>query len=117
MEPDSRGDVNLVAHKSPSILFMNIPHSLPRPEVAKLVPLEVAVQLQVVPLAMEDGVLTVAVASPDAFEAIDALVEITGYRVFPVLSPADQLEAALERLRALCYDECSTWSLPDRSVA
>lgn len=116
MELDWRGDINLAAHKRPSILFMDIPHSLPRPEVAKLIPLEVAVQLQVVPLAMEDGVLTVAVASPDAFESIDALVEITGYRVFPVLSPPDQLEAALERLRALCYDE-SSYSLSEKPVA
>ncbi len=108
MKPDCRSDINLAVHNRPSILFMNIPHSLPRPEVAKLVPLEVAVQLQVVPLAMEDGVLTVAVASPDAFESIDALAEITGHKVFPVLSPPDQLEAALERLRALCYDEPST---------
>ncbi len=108
MEPECRGDINLAAHNRPGILFTNIPHSLPRPEVAKLVPLEVAVQLHVVPLAMEDGVLTVAVASPDAFESMDALAEITGHNVFPVLSPPDQLEAALERLRALCCEESST---------
>ncbi len=105
MELDWGGDITLVARKSTSILFMNIPQSLPRPEVAKLVPLEVAAQLQVVPLAMEDGILTVAVADPDAFESIDALVESTGYEVFPVLSPPDQLEAALKRLGALSYDE------------
>jgi hypothetical protein len=80
---------------------MDIPASLPRPEVARLVPLEVALELRAVPLAAEDGVLTVAIAEPHQREAIEALTEVSGYEVFPVWAPPDQLEAALQRLRVL----------------
>jgi len=86
---------------------MDIPVNLPKPEVARLIPLEVARELMAVPLAMEEEVLTVAMASPDDRESIETLVEITGYQVFPVLSPPEQLESALERLEALYYgDPC-----------
>jgi len=90
-----------------AIPSMDIPAHLPRPEVARLIPLEVARELMAVPLAMEEEVLTVAVASPDNRESIDALAQISGHQVFLVLSPPDQLEAALQRLEALCYgDPC-----------
>jgi hypothetical protein len=82
---------------------MDIPAHLPTPEVARLIPLEVARELMAVPLAKEEEVLTVAMASPDDRESIEALVEITGYQVFPVLSPPEQLESALERLETLYY--------------
>lgn len=82
---------------------MDIPAHLPTPEVARLIPLEVSRELKAVPLAREEEVLTVAMASPDDRESIETLVEITGYQVFPVLSPPEQLESALERLEALWY--------------
>lgn len=95
--------VTIDACKRLGIPSLDIPVSLPRPEVARLVPLEVARELMAVPLAMEEEVLTVAMASPDDRESIETLVEITGYQVFPVLSPPEQLESALERLEALWY--------------
>lgn len=86
---------------------MDIPVHLPRPEVARLIPLEVARKLMAVPLAMEEGVLTVAMATPDDHESMKALAQISGHQVFLVLSPPEQLEAALQRLEALCYgDPC-----------
>ncbi len=81
---------------------MDIPVHLPMPEVARLIPLEMARELMAVPLAMEEEVLTVAMASPDDGESIEALEQISGHRVFLVLSPLDQLESALQRLEALC---------------
>lgn len=87
---------------------MDIPAHLPRPEVAKLIPLEVARELMAVPLAMEEEVLTVAMANPHDRESTETLARISGHQVFPVLSPVDQLEAALQRLEALCYsDSCN----------
>jgi|GEM_PF-4667650 len=82
---------------------MNIPAHLPTPEIARLIPLEVARELMAVPLAMEEEVLTVAMASPDDRESIEALEQISGHQVFLVLSPLDQLESALQRLEALRY--------------
>ena len=97
----------LVAHKGEDILFGSIPDTLPTPDVARLIPFELALELEAVPLAMEDGVLTLAVASLGDPKLIDALVDITGHQVFPVLSPRDQLEAALLRLKALACGESS----------
>jgi len=58
-------------------------------------------------LAMEEGVLTVAMASLDDWESVETLAEVSSYQVFLVLSPLDQLEAALQRLEALCCgDPC-----------
>ncbi len=86
---------------------MDIPVDLPTPEVARVIPLEVARELMAVPLAIEEGILTVAMASPYDGEAVAALVESSGYEIFPVLSPLDQLEAALQRVEGLWYgDPC-----------
>lgn len=97
----------MVEHKRISVPRMDITGSLPRPDVARLVPLEVALQLRAVPLAAEDGVLTVAMARPDDRESIDLLAGISGYRVFPVWSPPEQLQAALERFKGLCQSRGS----------
>jgi len=68
-------------------------------------------ELMAVPLAMEEEVLTVAMASPDDRESIEALAQISGHRIFPVLSPLDQLEGALQRLEVLCCgDPCEQTS-------
>lgn len=87
--------------KTRGIPSIDITAALPTPEVVGLVPSEMALKLRAVPLAMEDGVLTVAMADPTERESIDALIEVTGHQVFPVWSPPNQLEAALERLAAL----------------
>jgi len=96
-----REDTASDARQRPGIPSMDIPSGLPGPVVARLVPLQMALDLQAVPLAMEDGVLTVAMAHPRNREAIDALAKVTGHQVFPVWTPRDQLEAALQRLREL----------------
>lgn len=97
----------LGAHKREDILLVSIPDTLPTPDVARLIPFELAVEVEAVPLAMEDGVLTLAAASPCDPKLIDALVDITGHQVFPVFTPRDQLEAALQRLKALACRESS----------
>jgi len=87
------------------IVLIDIPERLPTRDVVRLVLPEVAEQLRAVPLAVEDGALTAAIASPRDRAAIDVLAEMTGYDVFPVLSPPHQWDAALERFRALCSEE------------
>ncbi len=91
---------------------LDIPESLPTPAAAHIIPIEVALQLRAVPLAMEGGVLTVAMANPHDLEAVELLVKVSGHEVFPVLSPPDQLEAALQRLKALCYEQPSREERP-----
>lgn len=96
-----KGNIGPDSRTRRGVPSMDIPATLPRPEVARLVPLEVALELRAVPLAIEEGVLTVAMADPNQHEAIEALTGVTGHEVFPVWTPPDQLEAALQRLAAL----------------
>lgn len=100
------------ARKRLGIPSMDIPAHLPTPEVARLIPLEVARELVAVPLAMEEEVLTVAMASPHDPEAAKTLARISGHQVFAVSAPLDQLEAALQRLEALCNG--GRWEQPSR---
>lgn len=68
-------------------------------EIMSLLPLEIARQYQAIPLAEEDGCLTVAMAKPDDQAYIAALEAATGYRIFPVYSSPLDISAALEQLR------------------
>ncbi len=101
---DSKGkrDMAQAVRKRQSIVLTHIPESLPKPDVATIIPLEMAMELRAVPLAIEEGVLTVAIGSVDDDESIDTLIRTAGCDVFVVLSPPDQLDGALSRLSDLC---------------
>jgi type IV pilus assembly protein PilB len=69
-----------------------------RPEVARLLPHEVARQYRAVPVAQEDGHLTVAMAEPHRPDLVESLAAMLGQPIFPVLSTAEEIEIALARL-------------------
>lgn len=102
---EGRQSVAQAVRKRQSVVLTSIPERLPKPEVATIIPLEMAIELRAVPLAMEDGVLTVALGSLDDDQCIDTLIRTAGCDVFVVLSPPDQLEGALSRLSDLCCGE------------
>ncbi len=101
---DSKGKRTMAqgVRRRQSIVLTHIPESLPKPDVATIIPLEMAMELRAVPLAIEEGVLTVAIGSLDDHESIDTLTRTAGCDVFVVLSPPDELEGALSRLSDLC---------------
>jgi type II secretory ATPase GspE/PulE/Tfp pilus assembly ATPase PilB-like protein len=74
---------------------------VPRLEVARLLPQDVARQYRAVPVAQEDGRLTVAMAEPHRPDLVERLAAMLGQPIFPVLSAAEEIDVALARLAAL----------------
>lgn len=64
----------------------------------ELIPAEVATKFQVVPVAREGRILTVAMANPDNIFAIDDIKFITGLEVRPVVATETAIKRAIDRL-------------------
>ncbi|MCH7548550.1 MAG: type IV-A pilus assembly ATPase PilB [Candidatus Krumholzibacteriota bacterium] len=63
-----------------------------------LIPADVAMRFQVVPLKREGRVLTVAMANPDNIFAIDDIKFITGFEVKPVVATESAIKKSIDRL-------------------
>ncbi|MCH7719634.1 MAG: type II/IV secretion system protein [Planctomycetes bacterium] len=74
------------------------------PQIGQLIPEAVARGRQVLPVAVEDQKLMVAMVATDDLEAISEVELLTGYPVEPVGTSPAQMLAALER----CFDETIT---------
>jgi len=80
------------------IPYMALPSEMPRPEVARLLPQDIARRYRAIPVAQEDGRLTVAMAEPHRADLVSALAAVLGQPIFPVLSAAEEIDIALARL-------------------
>jgi type IV pilus assembly protein PilB len=69
----------------------------PEEHSVELIPPEVATKFQVVPVAREGRVLTVAMANPDNIFAIDDIKFITGLEVHPVVATETAIKRAIDR--------------------
>ena len=67
------------------------------PEVAALIPEEVATRFQVVPISRQGRVLKVAMANPSNIFAIDDIKFITGLDVQPVVCTESEIKSAIDR--------------------
>jgi type IV pilus assembly protein PilB len=67
------------------------------PKIIKMVPAEVAVKHNVLPLKREGRTLTVAMADPTNVTVIDDLKFITRFDIFPVIAGEYTLRTAIER--------------------
>jgi hypothetical protein len=74
-----------------------LPRKLPT-QVLRLVDPKLAQELRCYPLGRNKDVLTVAIANPQDRSSLQRLEQITGMRIFPVLAPPLELQAALEQL-------------------
>ena len=70
----------------------------PAEDVVAMIPAEVATKFQVVPVAREGRVLTVAMANPDNIFAIDDIKFITGLEVTPVVATESAIKKTIDRL-------------------
>ncbi|VTU00483.1 type ii secretion system protein e : Type II secretion system protein E OS=Planctomyces limnophilus (strain ATCC 43296 / DSM 3776 / IFAM 1008 / 290) GN=Plim_0408 PE=4 SV=1: T2SE_Nter: T2SE [Gemmataceae bacterium] len=76
----------------------NLEDARPQPDAVKLVTQQMADLYKVVPLSLENDVLTVALADPNNLQALDDLKNLLGIRnVSAVLAPPAQVEALLNR--------------------
>src|SRR5712692_7595755 len=70
----------------------------PDPAAVGLVPREFALRHQALPLAIDEGTLTVALGNPMDLQVVDDLRLATGMIVRPVVAPAAEIRRALEQL-------------------
>ena len=67
-------------------------------ELVKKIPRAIADMYRVIPLKLESGVMTVAMADPTNVIALDDVSRVTGYQVQPVLFLDSDIAAALNQL-------------------
>ncbi len=65
-------------------------------EVVKIISNDIARQYQVIPIAKMGNVVTLAMADPLNIFAIDAVQSLTGYRINPIISSAQDIAGAIE---------------------
>lgn len=80
-----------IPHASPEQL-MDVP-----PQVIRLIPEEAVRKYKVMPVALNNRKLTVAMTDPTDFATIDEISFLTGYIVVPVITPELRLVSALEK--------------------
>lgn len=80
-----------IPHASPEQL-MDVP-----PQVIRLIPEEAVRKYKVMPVALNNRKLTVAMIDPTDFATIDEISFLTGYIVVPVITPELRLVSALEK--------------------
>jgi len=81
--------------------YLPLPPEVPSRELASLLPLEVARRLECVPVGREGRDLTLALADPSQGFAIRVVSQLTGLRVFPVVSDKEEIHQALKRMATL----------------
>src|SRR5687767_6212330 len=69
-----------------NVPFMRVEDILPEPRLITMLPEDLAQQRAVMPISVEDGVMTVAMATPEDFALLDELQRILKLRIKPVLA-------------------------------
>ena len=80
----------------PGIARLNVLVQAPTPEALQLVPENLARKYNVVPLAVEDTTLRVAMANPDDILTIEALAALTKKRISPVAASVVDIREAVD---------------------
>ncbi len=94
---DEREDLSALARRLGLPYLSPLPRRVPQ-SVLQLVDPRLAQELRCLPVGRERNMLTVAVADPDHLPALERLQRETGLHIFPVLTPPQELQLALERL-------------------
>lgn len=71
------------------------------PEVLRLIPVDVAEKYKAIPVRVDNRRLTIALADPTDFAAIDEIAFISGFIVVPLVSPEIRIILALEKYYGL----------------
>lgn len=66
------------------------------PEIARIIPLDIARHYQIIPISKMGDVLTLAMADPLNIFAIDHVEALTGYRINPIISSSQDILQAIE---------------------
>ena len=66
------------------------------PEVIKIIPIDVAIKYQVIPVSLRDATLVVAMVDPSNIFAIDDIKFLTGYRIEALVAPESSMKQTLD---------------------
>ncbi len=66
------------------------------PEVLNIIPAKICRHYQIIPISQIGKTLTIAMADPLNIFAIDALRNLTGFKINPIISVADQISQAID---------------------
>jgi hypothetical protein len=77
--------------------FMDLSSHTIDPQLRELVPVKIARQWQVVPISLQQGVLTIAIADPTEQSAQDELRKITGLTVITIVATPQDIARAITR--------------------
>jgi hypothetical protein len=89
-------ELPLLAQESGIPYLSLLPRKLPL-KLRQLISPQLALELGCFPLGRERDTLTVAIANPRDRQVLDRLRQETGLRIFPVLTPPQELQTALEQ--------------------
>ncbi len=80
-----------------AVEFIDLPGTRPPPAALALVPQALAQRHRVVPLALDDSRLHIAIADPLDTNALDSLSHVTGKEILPFAATPDAISQALKR--------------------
>jgi len=83
-----------------SVPFIWLRSGVYDPDVTRLIELEVALRLKVMPLFRVEGTLYLATAEPQSVPSIDAVEDVTGLKVKPVLACTEEIQKTLAEANA-----------------
>jgi general secretion pathway protein E len=78
------------------IPFINLRREGVKPEAVKLIPETVARKYGIIPVAVKDGTIVIAMEDPKDIEAIEDLAAITMKRIEPVISTAQDIQEMID---------------------
>lgn len=92
----TQGAILAVMARQIGIPYVDFKERTPAPDAVAVVPKELAARYVLMPVAIEDGQLTVAMADPQNVLALDDLRIVTGYEIRPGISTKDDILHAIE---------------------
>lgn len=92
----TQGAILSVMARQIGIPYIDFAESKPAPDAVALVPKDLASRYVLMPVHIEDGALTVAMADPQNVLALDDLRIITGYDIRPAISTKDDILSAID---------------------
>ncbi len=91
-------DIALVISRHYGVPYLSLRHYQTDPEVVKLLPQELALRYQVLPLSRMDSILTIAMADPTNVSAMDDIKFLTGLELEPVVSSEDSIAECIQKV-------------------
>lgn len=87
--------------KASNIAFVDLTHTKVEKDVLGLLPREMAIRYNAVPIDLKNGNLTVAMTNPEDFDAIQVIRKETGLTIKPVLTSKDDLNLIFDQYTGL----------------